>query len=94
MYIGTQGRGVWRLTLPSADLSITKTDWPDPVNAGDELYYTIRVDNGGPDDAPNVTVVDTLPPEVTYITDDLGVCTEAPAGTAQTLFAVVSSGLR
>ena len=35
--------------LPQADLSITKSDSPDPVFAGADLTYTIVVTNGGPD---------------------------------------------
>ena len=34
-----------------ADLSITKSDSPDPVVAGNALAYTIGVSNGGPSDA-------------------------------------------
>ena len=39
---------------PPADLSITKTDSPDPVVQGDNLTYTIRVTNGGPNAATDV----------------------------------------
>src|SRR6266699_2287243 len=44
-----------------ADLSITKTDSPDPVNAGGTVTYTLTVHNGGPSDASGVKVQDTLP---------------------------------
>ncbi|HMC69067.1 MAG TPA: hypothetical protein VKJ07_07935, partial [Mycobacteriales bacterium] len=50
-----------------ADLSITKTDSPDPVAHGGTLSYTIGVHNGGPDDASAVKVVDTLPAGVTFV---------------------------
>ena len=43
------------------DLSITKTDSPDPVVQGNNLTYTIRVNNTGSGDATNVLVTDTLP---------------------------------
>ena len=45
----------------SADLSITKSDGSDPVIAGNELTYTIRVNNSGPSDSRNVVVSDTIP---------------------------------
>jgi uncharacterized repeat protein (TIGR01451 family) len=44
-----------------ADLSITKTDSPDPVVQGNNLTYTIKVANGGPLDATGVVVTDNLP---------------------------------
>lgn len=83
IYIGTQGRGVWRLTLPTADLSITKTDSPDPVKGGDNLFYRISVANDGPDTAPDVRVIVTLPDDVKFVKDDLDACTgdKQPAGT-------------
>ena len=49
----------------SADLSITKTDSPDPVIIGDQLTYDIEVTNNGPSDAVNVVVRDVLPSGVT-----------------------------
>ncbi len=55
------------VAAPTADLSITKTDSPHPVYEGNLLTYTITVNNGGPDDATNVTVNDTLPPDTTFV---------------------------
>jgi uncharacterized repeat protein (TIGR01451 family) len=48
-----------------ADLSIKKTDAPDPVLAGDLLTYTIKVTNNGADTAKDVVVTDKLPSGVT-----------------------------
>ena len=44
----------------SADLAITKTDSPDPVDHGATLTYTITVTNNGPDAAADVTVIDQV----------------------------------
>ena len=52
---------------PISDLSIAKTDSPDPVGLGQELTYTLIVTNHGPDTAVNVIVTDTLPSEVTFV---------------------------
>jgi uncharacterized repeat protein (TIGR01451 family) len=43
-----------------ADLSITKTDSPDPVVAGTNLTYSITVTNNGPSAAVNVVASDLL----------------------------------
>jgi uncharacterized repeat protein (TIGR01451 family) len=50
-----------------ADLSIVKSDEPDPVAVGNTLTYTLVIANAGPDDAQNVVVTDTLPAGVTLI---------------------------
>lgn len=50
-----------------AGLSVTKTDSPDPVVAGQELVYTIEVSNGGPSTAQNVVLLDTLPAGTTLV---------------------------
>ncbi len=52
--------------IPTADLSITKSDSPDPVETNGTLTYTISVANAGPDAADNVQVEDTLPAGVTF----------------------------
>jgi uncharacterized repeat protein (TIGR01451 family) len=49
-----------------ADLSITKTDSPDPLLVDNLLTYTLNVSNGGPDTAKDVVVTDTLPSGVHY----------------------------
>jgi serralysin len=54
-------------TLDPADLSLTKSDSPDPVATGATLTYTIRVHNAGPDPATNTVVTDGLPGGVTFV---------------------------
>lgn len=61
-----------------ADLSITKTDSPDPVTAGSFLTYEVVVTNEGPHGASDVVLVDTLPSSVDYIAASLG-CNEENA---------------
>ena len=51
----------------SADLSITKGDSPDPVVVGNNLTYTLHVQNAGPNSAAAVTVTDPLPAGVTFV---------------------------
>ena len=50
----------------SAQLSISKVDTPDPVEAGATLTYTLSVSNSGPARASWITLTDVLPPGVTY----------------------------
>jgi uncharacterized repeat protein (TIGR01451 family) len=61
--LGTGGAGA---APGDADLALTKTDGPDPVVAGNNLTYTIRVQNpnaSGGLAANNVVVTDNLPRE-------------------------------
>ena len=55
------------VVLGSADLSVTKSDSPDPVLAGNKVTYTIRVTNAGPSTAQNVVATDTLPAGTTFV---------------------------
>jgi uncharacterized repeat protein (TIGR01451 family) len=59
----------------SADLSITKTA-SSPFVAGQNATYTIAVTNSGPSDATAVTVSDTLPAPLTFVSNS-GACTTA-----------------
>ncbi|MED0876491.1 DUF7507 domain-containing protein [Bacillus mobilis] len=47
-----------------ADLMVVKTNSPTPVQPGQELTYTIKVTNNGPDAAQDVTLTDDVPPEI------------------------------
>lgn len=49
-----------------ADLRLTKGVDKVAPQIGDELTYTVKVINDGPDDASGVAVSDALPPEVTF----------------------------
>jgi uncharacterized repeat protein (TIGR01451 family) len=64
-------------TAPSADLSLTNGDSPDPVTADSPVTYTVRATNNGPADATNVVVTDTLPTNVMLgsVTPSQGSCT-------------------
>ncbi|HEX8288380.1 MAG TPA: DUF11 domain-containing protein, partial [Pyrinomonadaceae bacterium] len=54
-------------TYPAqADLSITKTDSPDPVTAGNQITYTVTVTNNGPSVASNVSLTDSIPAGTTF----------------------------
>jgi uncharacterized repeat protein (TIGR01451 family) len=64
----------------SADVSVTKTDSPDPVLAGELLTYTLTAANDGPSTAYDVVVEDNLPDGTSFVSgvDDNGatVCAE------------------
>jgi uncharacterized repeat protein (TIGR01451 family) len=47
-----------------SDLAVFLTGLPNPVVVGNSLVYTITVANQGPQDAPNVTLTNTLPASV------------------------------
>jgi uncharacterized repeat protein (TIGR01451 family) len=78
----------------AADLSISKTDSPDPVTTGSNVTYTIVVTNTGPADAQSVVVTDNLPGSVSFVSCSStagGVCTGS--GNNRTItFAALASG--
>ena len=52
---------------PGADLSIIKTERPDPALVGSNMAYNLAVNNTGSIAASTVQVVDTLPAGVTFV---------------------------
>jgi uncharacterized repeat protein (TIGR01451 family) len=51
----------------SADVSVAKTDTPDPVIAGSNVTYTITVNNAGPSNATTAALADTLPTGTRFV---------------------------
>lgn len=60
----------------SVDLSVTKSDSPDPVLVNGSLIYTIRVTNIGSAEATGINLTDTLPSGMSFIsaTPTQGTC--------------------
>jgi uncharacterized repeat protein (TIGR01451 family) len=82
----------------SADLKITKTG-PAIAGVGLRITYDIKVSNGGPDAAPNVTVTDELPlsSRMTFeaVTVSQGSCVTPAVGFAGTVrcnFGLMANG--
>lgn len=99
---GTDRWGTWwgkicppTEVIPTADLALTKSDAPDPVFAGSNLTYTLTVTNNGPDPATGVTLIDLLPPGVTFIscTASQGTCSQAGGVVTADLGALPSGGV-
>jgi uncharacterized repeat protein (TIGR01451 family) len=59
-------------TVETSDISVTKSvSNPSPA-PGENIVYTINVTNNGPRNATNVSATDTLPANVTYVSDNSG----------------------
>ena len=57
----------------SADLSLTKTlTTAGTIQVGDNVVFALTVTNNGPANATGVTVTDTLPAGLTYVSNDCG----------------------
>jgi len=77
-----------------ADMSITKTDAPDPVAAGGNITYTITVANAGPSNAQSASWNDTLPIGTTFVsmTSAAGwTCTAPPVGSSGSVTCSIGS---
>ena len=52
---------------PNADVSVTKTDASATYTAGNDISYTLTVNNSGPSDAQTVLLSDPLPAGSTFV---------------------------
>ncbi len=52
--------------VASADLSVAKSGAPDPVSAGQDVTFTITVQNAGPSAAVNATLSESVPANTTF----------------------------
>jgi uncharacterized repeat protein (TIGR01451 family) len=79
----------------AVNLSVIKTDSPDPVVVGNNLMYTITASNSGPSTATGVTLSDTLPPTSVNYVSDTGGCIHSggdPGGTVDCNFGTLDAG--
>ena len=74
---------------PRIDMAVTKTDSPDPVPVGQNLTYVITVRNNGPSRAYGVSITDTLPDNVTFIS---ATSSTATCGTTPTVNSTTAPG--
>jgi uncharacterized repeat protein (TIGR01451 family) len=96
------------LLTPVADLGVSLSDAPDPVRQGHPLTYTLTVTNTGPSTSAAPTLVQNLPPEVTFVSSTPGApacvpvaggltCALGPidpgAGASVTVVATVGAGV-
>lgn len=74
---------------PSADLSLTKSDAPDPVVSGNQLTYLLTINNAGPTTATGVVLTDPLPAGTTFVSclPSQGTCNSPTVGTNGTVTA-------
>ena len=65
--------------VASADLLVSKADSPDPILIGQPITYTVTITNHGPSVADGVTLTDTLPGGVTFVSANStqGTCGQA-----------------
>ncbi|MEO1238533.1 MAG: SdrD B-like domain-containing protein, partial [Pseudomonadota bacterium] len=77
----TNNNATAEITVQDAtlDLLVNKVDDADPLILGEQVTYTITVENRGPSDSENVRAIDTLPPNFLQfdgvVASDDGVCT-------------------
>ncbi|WP_328331596.1 hypothetical protein OHA70_11840 [Kribbella sp. NBC_00382] len=77
----------------SADLAITKTAQPAPVQAGKPVTYLLTITNNGPSAARSVTVTDPVPAPLKYVSaaSSKGSCDQAD-GTVTCAVGTVAPG--
>lgn len=82
----------WNLnTTANANLSLTGTSTPSSVTQGDNIIYTLNVQNAGPQAASNVVLTDTLPAQTTFVSSSVA-CSLNGASLSCPLGTILSAG--
>lgn len=82
----------WNLnTTANANLSLTGTSTPSSVTQGDNITYTLNVQNAGPQAATNVVLTDTLPAQTTFVSSSIA-CSLSGASLSCPLGTILSAG--
>ena len=77
--------------IARADLQVEKSDSPDPVIAGSNLTYTVKVTNLGPSDNSGFTLSDPLPAGTSFVSATSPDCVHS-AGTVTCTSAGLAAG--
>ncbi len=77
---------------PIADLSLQKLVSTSTPSVGDNIIYTVRVSNAGPNNATNVEVVDILPAGLTLVSVTGADVNLATGSTATATFSTILAG--
>ncbi len=82
----------WNLnTSANADLSLTGSSTPTSVTQGDNITYTLNIQNAGPQAATNVVLTDTLPDATTLVSSSVA-CNQSGASLTCALGTILSAG--
>jgi uncharacterized repeat protein (TIGR01451 family) len=73
--------------VPTANLAVTNSDAPDPVNSGATITYTQTITNNGPNAAANATITESIGSGITFQS------IASPAGWSCTTPAVGGTGI-
>ena len=79
-FVTPAGMAVAVVISATADLAVTMTDTPDPVVVGKPLSYAATITNNGPNAATGVSLTDSLPSSVTFVSavPSQGTCGAGP----------------
>ena len=77
--------------LASANLSVTGSGSPPTVTQGDNITYTLNIQNAGPQTATNVVLTDTLPATTTLVSSSVA-CSQGGATLTCALGTLLSTG--
>ena len=77
--------------LASANLSVTGSGSPPTVTQGDNITYTLNIQNAGPQTATNVVLTDTLPATTTLVSSSVA-CSQGGATLTCALGTLLSAG--
>src|SRR5262249_39837870 len=61
------------------DVSVSLTDAPDPVDLGQNITYSVTVNNQGPDGATGVTTQDVLDNDLGFVSASSGCSYDTPS---------------
>jgi uncharacterized repeat protein (TIGR01451 family) len=78
------------INVTNADLTLSKTDAADPIEAGAPFAYFISVTNNGPQEAADVVVEDILPGELALLST--AGCAEDPVGIPTCTLGTIAAG--